>query len=67
MVWDSSDHSDYRVVDYTGWKNLLNFLVRRRLTFGASLGSRARYDEYSAVWLHFSVDLVVHFGGSDIE
>jgi len=25
MAWDSSDHSDYRVVSYTGWKNLENY------------------------------------------
>lgn len=25
MAWDSSDHSDYRVVAYTGWKYLENY------------------------------------------
>jgi excinuclease UvrABC nuclease subunit len=24
MIWDSSDHSDYRVVSYCGWRNLEN-------------------------------------------
>jgi hypothetical protein len=24
MIWDSSGHSDYRVADYSGWRNLEN-------------------------------------------
>ena len=25
MIWDSSDHSDYRVIAYTGWRYLENY------------------------------------------
>lgn len=25
MIWDYSDHEDYRIVDYTGWRNLENY------------------------------------------
>ncbi len=25
MIWDSSDHWDYRVVEYTGWRYIWNY------------------------------------------
>jgi hypothetical protein len=37
MAWDSSDHSDYRVVDCTGWKNLELYPVLPSLTTLSSL------------------------------
>ena len=46
MMWDSSDHSDYRVVEYTGWRILSNygtFEERSGVYIFANRGLHAKY------------------------
>lgn len=48
MKWDSSDHSDYRVVDYSGWRDLSNY---------------GTFEERSGVYVFANSDLQVKYIG----
>lgn len=48
MIWDSSDHSDYRVVEYTGWRNLENY---------------GTFEHRAGVYLFANVDLHIKYIG----
>lgn len=48
MIWDSSDHDDYRVVEYTGWRNLENY---------------GTFEHRAGVYLFANVDLHIKYVG----
>ena len=48
MIWDSSDHDNYRVVAYTGWRNLENY---------------GTFEHRSGVYLFANVDLHIKYIG----
>jgi len=48
MAWDSSDHSDYRVVAYTRWKYLENY---------------GTFEYRAGVYLFANVDLQTKYTG----
>jgi len=48
MIWDYSDHSDYRVVDYSRWRNLENY---------------GTFEPRAGVYLFANVDLHIKYVG----
>lgn len=48
MIWDSSDHDDYRIVEYTGWRNQENY---------------GTFEHRAGVYLFADVDLHVKYVG----
>ena len=48
MIWDSSDHFDYRVVAYTGWRYLENY---------------GTFEHRAGVYLFANVDLHIKYVG----
>jgi len=48
MRWNYSDHNDWRVVDYTSWRNLENYVT---------------LDERAGVYLFANVDLQIKYIG----
>jgi len=48
MTWDSSDHLDYRVVAYTGWRYLENY---------------GTFEDRAGVYLFANADLYVKYVG----
>lgn len=48
MMWDSSDHSGYRVVEYTGWRYLKNY---------------GTFQRRAGVYIFANVDLQVKYIG----
>ncbi len=48
MIWDTSDHWDYRVVEYTGWRYLNNYVT---------------FEERSGVYVFANVNLQVKYVG----
>jgi len=48
MRWDRSDHNDYRVVAYSGWRNLENY---------------GTFEERSGVYLFANADLHIIYVG----
>ena len=48
MIWDSSDHNDYRVVAYTRWRNLENY---------------GTFEERAGAYIFANVDLQVKYIG----
>ena len=48
MIWNSSDHFDYRVIAYTGWRYLVNY---------------GTFEHRSGVYLFANVDLHIKYVG----
>ena len=48
MAWDDSDHRDYRVVEYSGWRNLENY---------------GTFEYRAGVYLFANVDLYIKYVG----